>query len=276
MCGVVFNLKPPPTACRSSICSWTETVLYQFSGENNGAWTPIQNPVFDDAGNLYGATLWGGAHGLGAVYQLTPSPGGWQEKILYNSQYGGPRVIMGKDGNLYGVEGGVYGNAVIFELECAGNDWNYKEIYQPPYAAGDLSQDNAGNLYGRDDHEHVFMLSPSGDGWVYQVIFSIGQKDYVYWLIDSLAIDAKDNLYLTSHNETSCRGLGCEALPAEDYQGHIYARPPGGSFRFNRMDLRTVSVTRSGRRPQRECLWYDVVLREISCGYRLGGNALAT
>ena len=66
------------------------------------------------AGNLYGTTSSGGASGLGTVYQLTPSNGGWTESVLYSfaggsdgsQPWGG--VIFDKAGNLYGTtyEGG--------------------------------------------------------------------------------------------------------------------------------------------------------------------------
>src|ERR1700691_3769470 len=29
-CGTFFNLKPPPTACKTALCFWTETLSYQF------------------------------------------------------------------------------------------------------------------------------------------------------------------------------------------------------------------------------------------------------
>ena len=35
-CGVVFKLQPPATACVSFLCPWTETVLYQFTGQPDG------------------------------------------------------------------------------------------------------------------------------------------------------------------------------------------------------------------------------------------------
>src|ERR1039458_1245377 len=54
-CGTVFSLAPPITVCRSIICSWTETVLYRFTGASDGA-NPLSEVVFDRGGNLYGTT----------------------------------------------------------------------------------------------------------------------------------------------------------------------------------------------------------------------------
>jgi uncharacterized repeat protein (TIGR03803 family) len=36
-CGTVFHLRPPLSVCKTVLCAWTETVLYQFSGSSDGA-----------------------------------------------------------------------------------------------------------------------------------------------------------------------------------------------------------------------------------------------
>src|SRR3974390_1964584 len=51
-CGVVFKLDS----------SGVETVLHIFSGAGDG-WNPTGNLILDAAGDLYGATPLGGAHG---------------------------------------------------------------------------------------------------------------------------------------------------------------------------------------------------------------------
>jgi uncharacterized repeat protein (TIGR03803 family) len=50
---------------------WTETLLHSFTGGNDGA-DPYAGVVFDQAGNLYGTTLRGGAHGAGVVFEVIP------------------------------------------------------------------------------------------------------------------------------------------------------------------------------------------------------------
>lgn len=62
--GTVFKLTHSGT-------SWTETVLHSFTGSNDGS-APYSGVVFDQAGNLYGTTLNGGAHGAGVVYEVIP------------------------------------------------------------------------------------------------------------------------------------------------------------------------------------------------------------
>lgn len=67
-CGTVYKLTP-------SNGSWTESVLYSFvqSGDGQHPWGGVN---FDSSGSLYGTTVYGGAYGKGAIYQLTPSGSG--------------------------------------------------------------------------------------------------------------------------------------------------------------------------------------------------------
>ena len=96
-CGTVYQLQPPAKQGDP----WTETVLWVFKGSdgNDGA-SPFSGLVWDQAGNLYGATgydgsgncmLFGSRVGCGVVYQLKPPQtkgGAWTETVLYNFQGG--------------------------------------------------------------------------------------------------------------------------------------------------------------------------------------------
>ncbi|HXM19764.1 MAG TPA: hypothetical protein VN948_00690, partial [Terriglobales bacterium] len=71
--------------------SWNEKVLYSFQGVPDGS-LPVGAVVFDQAGNLYGATTEGGASSCvsvaqcGTVYQLAPPAkqgDPWTETVLY-------------------------------------------------------------------------------------------------------------------------------------------------------------------------------------------------
>jgi uncharacterized repeat protein (TIGR03803 family) len=91
-CGTVYELSPPVKRGDP----WTETVLYSFQGGQDG-YVASGDLVFDKAGNLYGATLFGGGKGTtcdslyggqcGTVFKLSPpsSEGGkWTEKVLHD------------------------------------------------------------------------------------------------------------------------------------------------------------------------------------------------
>jgi hypothetical protein len=90
-CGTVYELSPPAKQGDP----WTETVLYSFQGGNDG-FVGFGDLVFDKAGNLYGATLFGGGKGTtcdslyggqcGTVFKLSPPKakgGKWTEKVLH-------------------------------------------------------------------------------------------------------------------------------------------------------------------------------------------------
>ena len=201
-CGVIYEARPGPTACATASCGWNETTIYQFTG-NTDAWAGSVT-AFDSAGNLYGISSGGlyqgsGANGAGAVFELTPSQGGWTEKIIYNFPGGNHgaaapnSLLIGQDGNLYGTaQWGPNGFGVVFQLAPSGGAWTENILYaftgttdgsQP---AG-LVQDPSGNLYGfsicdnwgedycgylDDYYGLIFSLQPSGSGWIFNVIYS--------------------------------------------------------------------------------------------------------
>jgi uncharacterized repeat protein (TIGR03803 family) len=61
--GLVFDLNPDAT--------WAETVIYEFEGGSDG-YQPTPPMIFDNAGNLYGTALHGGASDVGVVFEVTP------------------------------------------------------------------------------------------------------------------------------------------------------------------------------------------------------------
>ena len=164
---------------------WNEHVLYSFQGGTDDGATPAGGVVFDEAGNLYGATQDGGSsscHSIyqcGTVYQLAPpakTGDPWTETVLYvfkgnasndgASPFGG--LVMDSAGNLYGTTayggtgdcvllGSKLGCGAVYELSPPtekGGAWTETVLYNFPSAEqgyvpwGDLVFDTAGNLYG--------------------------------------------------------------------------------------------------------------------------------
>ena len=182
-CGVVYRLKP------NNDGSWSEDIIYTFTGGSDGGY-PIDYPVFDSAGNLYGETIHGGAHDCGAVFELTPNAGGdWSETIVHSfceskSDGNFPRGGLTADasGNLYGVTvwgGGstgitekcsLSGCGTVFRLEPQlGGGWNYKKIHtftgtpgHDPH--GGVVINAAGTIYGTTS-----IGGPKSDGTIYQL-----------------------------------------------------------------------------------------------------------
>jgi uncharacterized repeat protein (TIGR03803 family) len=197
---IAFATLAAPGAARPAQAQ-TETVLYNFTGGNDGA-HPQSRVTADGKGNFYGTTYQGGTAGSGTVFELSPnSSGGWNETVLHSFSGGlnigpdgagpsGPVVFDGV-GNLYGTTrfGGTdyfycsYGT--VFELSPVGANWTESLLYSScDYNAlgvgfvDGLSVDPAGNLYGVTsssgprDYGNVFELSPSGGAWTGQVIYS--------------------------------------------------------------------------------------------------------
>jgi uncharacterized repeat protein (TIGR03803 family) len=136
-CGSVFSVKPAPTVCRSSSCSWVENTLYNFTGRTD-AWGG-RALVSDRAGNLYGVSDSGGVWQQGAVFELTPAGAGWLESVLYSftggSDGGGPTtLLLGNDGNLYGMagRGGANASGVVFSLSPSESGWSESVLYDMP------------------------------------------------------------------------------------------------------------------------------------------------
>ncbi len=115
----------------TSVRAATETVLHSFDPKFRGGTFPQGSLIFDAAGNLYGTTSYGGAHGgcgsanCGTVFELTPKAGGgWTRKVLHkfgNGTDGAVPVgslIFDASGDLYGTTsaGGTYSYGTVFEL----------------------------------------------------------------------------------------------------------------------------------------------------------------
>jgi len=144
------------------------------------------------------------------VYELSPSSGGWTEKILYNFQggqdgiapYAG--VIFDNAGNLYGTAafGGAYQGGAVYELTPSGLAWTESIIYSftgqsdgsEPY--GGLIFDGSGNLYGTTLvlATTVYELSPSSGSWTLNVLHAFGAYQ---GSAATLTFDSAGNLYGT-------------------------------------------------------------------------------
>jgi uncharacterized repeat protein (TIGR03803 family) len=194
--GGVFNLRPPPSVCKTVLCPWLETVIYAFQGGNDGS-EPYSDPAFDRNGNLYGTTYRGGDNGAGTVFQLSPSNGGWTESIIYNFPAPGPPgngpasgVVVDNAGNLYGVTNH---SPAAYELSPSGSGWGettIAELDSDPLYSG-LTMDASGNFYGTTETV-VFELSPAAGGWTYQTLYTFNPNEGPF---GTLTMDAAGNLY---------------------------------------------------------------------------------
>jgi uncharacterized repeat protein (TIGR03803 family) len=109
--GTVFQLT------RNADGSWTEHVLYSFTGGSDGQLPEWGGLAMDAANNLYSTTNLGGESGAGTLFELSPnSDGTWTERVLHHftgksdGQHPFTTPIFDEAGNLYATSsgGGVY------------------------------------------------------------------------------------------------------------------------------------------------------------------------
>jgi uncharacterized repeat protein (TIGR03803 family) len=87
--GIIFDLIPPLSLCKTANCSWKENMLYSFMGyPSDGDEPGYGDLIWDQQGNIYGTTTHGGPSGFGTVYQLTKSGNSWTEAPIYS--FSGP------------------------------------------------------------------------------------------------------------------------------------------------------------------------------------------
>ena len=246
--GTVYRLTPPPSACASFLCPWRETVLYRFSGGLDGANPGYGNLVFDQAGNIYGTTLYGGGAGdcgygpgCGVVYKLTPSGSGWTETAIWDFGVGGGNfpasgVTFDGAGNLYGTTTG----GSVYELSPSGSGWTETTLTDAlDYAYGGLVFDPHGNLFGTtggfQGAGNVYELSPSNGGWTLSTLYNFSGYEGP---LDTPTLDASGNVYGTSYASGAYEeGQVFELTPSNgswiftdihDFNGSQGSEPVGG------------------------------------------------
>ena len=213
--GAVFKLTPQVGPCRDVACYWMVNHLHDFGSGTDGSLVDGETLIWDQQGNMYGTTVYGGTYGLGTVYELTPSGNGYTENVIHSfsgsdgaNPYGG--LVLDNKGNLFGAASG-YGSGgygAIYELTYVpGVGWTEQILYNfqgaddgySPY--GGLVFDSAGNLYGATGSGGsggggtVFELSPSGNTWTFKLLYSFYGS---FGTLRALTMDGAGNLYGTT------------------------------------------------------------------------------
>jgi uncharacterized repeat protein (TIGR03803 family) len=179
--GTVFEITP----------SGTETVLHAFPKTGTDGEIPYAGVIQGSDGNFYGTTYFGGSHGLGTVFKVTPSG---TETVLYSFAGGSDGehpyagVIQGSDGNFYGTtyQGGTGGYGTVFKVTPSGTE---TVLYSFAGGSSDGADPEAGLIQGSDGNFYgntylggagnlgtVFEVTPSGTETVLHA-FAGGSSD---------------------------------------------------------------------------------------------------
>ena len=202
--------------------NWTVNTLHSFNRDQKDGYNPLSGPVFDAAGNLYGATQQGGSKGFGIVYQLSKdAQGSWKEKLVHtfnpaNGLDGGYPVaslLIGADGALYGTtksggKSGFYG--IAFKLELISGRWKESILHSFTNGAdggqpmAGLIADASGNLYGTAMSGgsaagivYRLSLTPTGK-WAEKVVYAFKDGSDGAKPQSSLIFDSTRKLYGTT------------------------------------------------------------------------------
>jgi uncharacterized repeat protein (TIGR03803 family) len=233
-CGVVFKLT------RAGKYTLLHTFCEQGGNCTDGA-NPYAASVLDPEGNLYGTTEYGGVHGQGVVFKLTPEG---QYAVLhsfcarnnctdgYDPSAG---LALDQKGNLYGTTayGGAHGGGVVFKLTSDGKYTVLHSFCQQGYPCtdgtgprGGLVLDQDGNLYGTTLLGGGFIGYCSDVGYGCGVVFKLTPKGKATALYSfcaqsnctdgaspyaGLVLDQTGNLYgTTTYGGANCSpGYGC-------------------------------------------------------------------
>jgi uncharacterized repeat protein (TIGR03803 family) len=196
--GTVFKLAP----------DGTKTVLHSFRGSPGDGAEPGAGLIADNSGNLYGATVDGGATGTngGTIFRIAPDG---TESVLHSfcalqacadGAQPGARLLLGQNGSLYGTTafGGEFGNGTVFKLGARGKYTLLHSFGRSPWQDGEvpsagLIADAAGNLYGTtsagglNSEGVVFRITPRGretvlyGAWGGEAELSLDDEGDLFW-----------------------------------------------------------------------------------------------
>jgi uncharacterized repeat protein (TIGR03803 family) len=202
------------------------SVLYSFGSDAANAangYTPNGSLIQDKDGNLYGTTYFGGTHGAGVLFKLTPQLG-YSVVVSFDTgdgtgvEYPADGVIQGSDGAFYGVAG-----TSVYKVSTNGAITNLHSFFHTGWSRGDSSPHASlvdggnGKFYGVYG-EMLFSITPSG---LYTVLhdFTSNERPWLDPRPTSLILGRDGNLYGTTLND----GLG-------DYGTVFRIKPNGAGF----------------------------------------------
>jgi uncharacterized repeat protein (TIGR03803 family) len=141
---------------------WTYQSIYNFTPPLGQFGLSPSGLVIDEAGNIYGSTIYGGSYGVGSVYKLVPTDGSWTFTPIHSftgstdGAYPQGGLAVDSGGDLYGTAelGGVYQLGLVFKFaHGADGQWNEDVLHNftggadGSYPYG-VALDSSANIYG--------------------------------------------------------------------------------------------------------------------------------
>jgi uncharacterized repeat protein (TIGR03803 family) len=253
--GLVFELSPTTSG------PWKFTVVYAFSALGNDGALPIGGLVFDQAGNLYGATAMGGSANClasnycGAAFELSPNgSGGWNETVIHAFNGSNAAAGLHPTSNLaFDAAGSLYGTTtfggnfavcncgVVYQLQPSASGWVFNLVYTFVGGTGGIPQsglavDAAGNLYGTAvegggySDGVVYELSPTSGGWTYSVVYSLPGHNNGVTPYSPVIVDAAGNIYGAALGGPDQWGLTFELSPTSSGWTHTVSHIFTGGY----------------------------------------------
>jgi uncharacterized repeat protein (TIGR03803 family) len=235
--NITANIESVVISCAPghTFTNFTETVIYSFTGGDDGA-DPTTALTEGTDGNLYGTTSAAGANGSGGtVFKITTTG---VLTVLHSFMNGTftdgsvpSGVIQGTDGSFYGVTtyGGATGNGTVFKVTPTGTETILYSFvngvggdgFNP---SGNLIQATNGSFYG---------TAPSGGAYGNGVIFEItpsGQESVLY-----------------SFNASANDGYSPSSGVIQASDGNLYGTTPGNGPDVNESFGAVFKVALSGQ-----------------------------
>jgi hypothetical protein len=205
-----------------------ESVLYSFGGPDGAG--PLFGVVGDAAGDIFGATVFGGERSIGAIFQLTPGSSGYTESVLYSFRGAedGDKptgIVRDAKGDIFGFGAidGTGGGGTVFELTPATSGYRFRLLYSfgPSfYAGGPVGAAVLGKLGaiygvtqfgGATNSGIVFKLTRSGAGYAFSDIYDFPGGAGGYLPQAGLTVGGNGAIYGTTYyggDMNGCSG-GC-------------------------------------------------------------------
>jgi hypothetical protein len=289
-CGIVFELSPPAQKGGA----WTETILYSFKGGKDG-YLPNGDLVFDSAGNLYGATQFGGGKGTtcnpfyqycGTVFELSPPKtkgGKWTEKVLHGFKSGtdgaNPNggLVLDIKGAIYGTtdfggnrgcktDSGI-GCGTAFELQPPkkqGGGWIEKMLHV--FSGGnDGASPLAGLTFGKDSA----LYGTAAGGSQFGVAFRLAPKRSGQWgerVLHTFTDNAHGRGPASPLTFDAAGNLYGGALGGANFRGVLFRLRRGSSGSWTFSDLYSFAGPPDGSYPSARLIYDGGILYSTTQG----------